>query len=214
MSILHRFNTGINYLSQPILAPVCNVASVPDAIKVNGGVSLVIGCHPCWKEDMDAALAHYPDAKICAVNYAAELVCGEYIASVHGYCMPDFLALHHKTWPNAKRPIMIQRDCSDAIEMDGLYSVDARTHSSSGSFAAAAMAMIGFDLAIMCGSPITGTGGYAQSVYDVDDWHGRDRNRINAWHMGMRQFKEQFPEIASKMRSMSGTTKDIFGGIE
>lgn len=212
MSLLGQFNTGRNYLSQPIFAPTCNLDSVPPQIKVGGGTCFVIGCHPCWQDDVRGAAKKYPNAKICLVNYAVELLPGDYIATVHGDQLPEYSKLYKGFWPDAKEPVLIQRDMEPSSDIG--HRIDARTHAASGSFAAAAMAMIGFDLAIMCGSPIDGTGGYAQSTYFENDWHDGKCNRIRAWHEGMRKFKEQFPEIAAKMRSMSGATKEIFGGLD
>jgi hypothetical protein len=88
-------------------------------------------------------------------------------------------------------------------------------------FAAAAMVMLGYDIVIMCGCPMTGGGGYA-----FEDTHKTTRNdprigfenekhrMIKGWHRCMRLFQEQFPEQAARIRSMSGTTQLIFGGLD
>jgi len=214
MDLLSRFNSGEqNFLAHPNSPPECDADSVPNEIKVSGGVCLVIGCHPCWEEDLTEALQVYPDAKICAVNYAAELVNADYIATVHGRSMPRFVRLHEKTWPGAKLPILIQRQSEEA--MDGIHSIKVRTLATSGCFSAAAMVMLGYDMAILCGSPITGSGGYAQKTFFLNDWKvDETHNRIKCWHEGMRIFKNKYPEVGNKIRSMSGATKRIFGGLD
>ena len=157
---------------------------------------------------MDAALKLYPDAAICAVNYATELVRCDYLATVHGNLVIHFL----DAYQYENDPIVIQQDndISGAIGK----KLHIPTHGGSAPFAAAAMVMEGFDLVIMCGCPITGEGGYAQTRYETNlSWNNPNANRIKRWSSGMKDYKQNFPEIAGKIRSMSGNTKEIFGGI-
>lgn len=211
MDLLARFNSGTNYITQPFFAPVCDIKAVHSDLRVDGGVCLVIGCHPCWEDDMRAALAIYQNAKICAANFAVELVKADYVGTVHGGILPRAIEIHKNKW--GCEPIAFQRDWSEAIDIG--YRIDARTHGPSGTFCAAAMVMMGYDLAIMCGSPVNGDGGYAQEERIGNDWCVKESHqRIRAWHNGLNDFKHKFPEVAAKMRSMSGATKGIFGGID
>lgn len=189
-----------------------DLAPVPPEVKVSGGICFVIGCHPCWKDDYLEALKHYPNANICLVNYAVELMPGDYIATIHGDNLPKYISAYRRFWPQEKDPILLQADRKPTSDIG--YKIDVRTHGPSGTFAAAAMAAIGFDKAIMCGSPVTGGGGYAQKTFHLNDWQKGPNRRINAWHEGLRKFKAEFPDIAEKMRSMSGATKTIFGGLD
>ena len=171
-------------------------------------VCLVVGCHPCYKDDMEAALKLYPDAKICAVNHATELVRADYLATVHGNHIPHFLAASSFDID----PIIIQQD--NDLSGDIGKKVNIPTHGGSGPFAAAAMVLEGFDLAVMCGCPVTGTGGYAQKAYIAKDWKQQKPDLIRKWYNAMCEYKHNHPEIAGKIRSMSGNTKEIFGGLD
>ena len=88
-------------------------------------------------------------------------------------------------------------------------------------FAAAAMVMLGYDIVIFCGCPMTGGGGYAfedthKSTRDDPriGFENEQHRMIKAWHRCMRLFKEQFPDMAARIRSMSGVTQEIFGGLD
>jgi hypothetical protein len=171
-------------------------------------VCLVVGCHPCYKEDMDLALSSHPDAKICAVNFATQLVHCDYLATVHGNLIPRFLEVYE----HDNDPIIFQQD-NDITGAVGT-KINIPTHGGSGPFAAACMVLQGFDLAIMCGCPITGGGGYAQKAYVSKDWDRQKPSLIRKWVNGMHEYKAGYPDIANKIRSMSGNTKDIFGGLD
>lgn len=175
----------------------------------NGGVCLIIGTNPCWKEDYDNAIKVYPDAKICVVNYAAELIKADYIATVHG----DQMGLFLKNYKFGELPFQIAMD--NDVAGDVKFKLNTYTHGGSAPFAAAAMIMIGFDKAIMCGCPIDGTGGYATKRFNTSfKWDNPNAPRLKTWEYGMRRFKGAYPHIADKIHSMSGMTRKIFGGID
>lgn len=171
-------------------------------------VCLVVGCHPCYKEDMDLALASYPDAKICAVNFATQLVRCDYLATVHGDLIPKFLEVYE----HDNQPVIFQQDNDTTGDIGTKVAIP--THGGSGPYAAACMILQGFDLAIMCGCPIIGTGGYAQKAYFTKGWIRQKHGLVRKWINGMCEYKETHPDIANKIRSMSGNTKDIFGGLD
>lgn len=177
-----------------------------------GGVCLVIGCHPCWKNDYDTAAMKYPDHKICAVNYAAELVRADYIGTSHASYMEQFLSIQQRIHKNT--PILIAR-IGETTDVNGVSFYEFGSHGGSAVFAASAMVHLGFDLAVMCGCPITGSGGYAQTIYNDNDWHvDITHPRIKKWKSGMAEFKANRPDLSSKIRSMSGNSKEVFGGID
>jgi hypothetical protein len=181
-----------------------------DDLNVKGGVCLVVGCHPCWQEDYQAAIAKFPDAKICAVNFAGALVDGDYLATSHGECIDEYLQ-------NAKgNPIPVVQASSKAVSG---YILSIRCGGTSGNFAALAMALIGFDLVVMCGAPINGDGRYDKSLAWVEakygtHWLSAEHKRAGKWQNAITETASEYPWLACKIRSMSGATKRIYGGIE
>lgn len=171
-------------------------------------VCLVIGSHPCWEDDYKAASVKYPNHKICAVNHATELVYADYLATSHGDQVWSFLKDSKNPTPHV---IAMDNDIAGDVE----HKITTYSHGGSGPFAASAMIHIGFDLAVLCGCPINGSGGYATKRINTGFmWDRPEAPRIREWHRGMRSFKEKHPEYANKIRSMSGATKEIFGGID
>lgn len=180
-----------------------------DEIRVNGGVCFVVGSHPCWEDDYREASAIYPEHRVCVVNYSGNLIKGDYIATVHGATIPNIL----KVYPHDNEPIILMCDNEQAIDMG--YKLEPRTHGGSAIFAAAFLVELGYDKVILCGCPINGDGGYAKGTGNnrKESWDGNKRPRVMFWDAGMRKYKAQNPDIANKIRSMSGRTKEIFGGI-
>lgn len=215
MDLFNGFNASDNFLDPPAEALQVGEA-IPPAEK-RRGVCLVVGTHPCWLDDVKAATKLYPDAEICGVNEAPRLLRVDHLATCHGDKIDEFLALC-----DGYTPLLHLRD--NDVKPDEIavphHIWPVRTMAGSAPFAAAAMVMLGYDLVIMCGCPMTGGGGYA-----FDDTHKSTRadprigfesekhRMIKGWHRCMRLFKEQFPEQAARMRSMSGTTQLIFGGL-
>jgi cephalosporin hydroxylase len=126
--------------------------------------------------------------------------------------MPDFM----KAYKHDNDPIRIQRDNNQTNPDD--MKLELGSHGGSAPFAAAAMIHLGFDLAILCGCPMDGAGGYANESrvknHDVSIWKNDKHGRVNGWCDRMRAFKRQQPEMTAKIKSMSGKTKEIFGGID
>ena len=174
----------------------------------DSGVCLVIGCHPCWKEDYLNASEKYPEHKICLVNYATNLSRGDYLCTVHGDKIKSFL----KLYKHGNKLTIIQRDNEYAV--NDYPKLELGSHGGSGVFAAAAMAHIGFDTVIMCGCPITGDGGYAieNKNHNYLPWIDSAHKRVKKWVDGMREFKNN-SMLSHKIKSMSGNTKEIFGGV-
>jgi hypothetical protein len=219
--MFETFNAGFNAIDIP---PDALEFGDPDPpAEKRAGACLIVGTHPCWSDDVDAALAQYPDAAICGVNEAGRLLPCEHLATCHGDKIESFVAMHKKTWPQYDVPLLHFRD--NDIKPDQIkyhhHVWPVRTMAGSAPFAAAAMVMLGYEIVIFCGCPMTGGGGYA-----FEDTHKTTRNdprigfeneqhrMVKSWHRCMRLFQEQFPEMAGRIRSMSGTTQLIFGGLD
>jgi hypothetical protein len=218
MDFFTGFNASNNFIDPPAEALQIGEATPP--AEKRSGACLIVGTHPCWLEDVDAALAQYPDADICGVNEAGRLLPLDHLATCHGDKIEDFMQ-HCKA--QVELPLAHFRD--NGIKPDSVeyahHVWPVRTMAGSAPFAAAAMVMLGYDIVIFCGCPMTGGGGYAfedthkSTMADPRIGFEDEKHRmIKGWHRCMRLFKEQYPEQAARIRSMSGTTQLIFGGLD
>lgn len=202
MQLLDKYadSFGFNRIPHDIPAPA-----------IGGDTCLVIGTAPCWREDYEAAIKAFPQAELCAINDAAGFMKVQHISSVHGRFMKGFYNKQKALGGNAY--LHKRRECGP----EGLphYHWRASIVSGSGPFSAAIMAVLGYTRVIMCGCPINGNGGYAAGVNieEIAIWNGAKPESIEKYHNAMREFKKVFPEIAERIRSMSGATQEIFGGI-
>lgn len=185
------------------------------------GVVLVVGTAPCWEEDVHNALQMYPDAELCAVNEAVRLVPAKHFASCHAEKLDMFMSKAVEKW--GLYPEFMHVGDKYEIDCKPVYQWSFRAGAGSATFAAFVMVSIGYDLVILCGCPMNGGGGYAPEVAvdthkstpddprlgELTPQHGM----VMAWNDALRQIKTKYPEVSDKIRSMSGTTKDIFGGI-
>lgn len=215
--LLFRFNTGENFIEQPMF-PI-EIGSPPEGLERRSGACIVLGTHPCYREDLIEALCAYPDAEICGVNEAGKLIQLDHLATCHGDKLGYFLECCDQSVP----PVIHTRANTHAkhIDDESVNKWEVRTMAGSAPFAATIMVLLGYDIVIMCGCPMDGGGGYA-----FKDTHRTTRDdprigevtgshsMIKAWHRVMRLYVEEYPEITSKIRSMSGITKEIFGGLD
>lgn len=221
MDLFRRFNTKHNFIEQPMFPLECGKPN--QELPYESGACIILGTHPCWEEDLAGALSKYPDAKICGVNEAPKLMKCDHLATCHGDKIDKFVKLHEERYPDSPRPMIHLRDnmtCKQSEHIDHI-KWPVRTMAGSGPFAAAAMVMMGYDPVIMCGCPMDGGGGYAfddthkSTRYDPRiGYESGEHNMIRSWHRCMKLFKEQFPDMAANIRSMSGVTKEIFGGMQ
>lgn len=221
MGMLENFNKKQNHIAAHDPSFLIKTASPPYP-KKESGVCLIIGTHPCVTADIDAALLAYPDAKLCAVNDASKIVPCDHIATCHPEKIEQFLKAHFDAWDeNYTDPDLHVRDINEARNV--ILPVYKWAHNYGGGsaiFAAVTMIAIGFERVILCGCPIDGGGGYAIPTHEGTPDDPRlgnmspDHSMVSAWHFSMRAMIDRAPEISSKIRSMSGFTKQLFGGIE
>lgn len=190
----------------------------PNHPKDKSGVCLVVGTHPNWKEDLIAAESHARNSglkvdAICAVNDATNLVTADYLVTCHSENLVQFLedVGHEIEIHTRKKDEKYER-------WENQYVWPNSYGAGSSLFAAATMVCLGFDLVIMCGCPMNGMDGYAVKSHNGTDDSPRlgeedfPANTLNGYHRNIQIFKDECDE-ADKIRSMSGVTKQIFGGI-
>lgn len=221
MNMLTRFNKNMVQIAAHN-ARYPAPKSSPRYPKKERGVCLVVGTHPCVSIDVDAALMKYPTAKICAVNEATALLPAAHLATCHGEKAEQFLQAHDEVWDDDRYPVptLHIRDTGEAAAVKiPAFRWDINYGGGSAIFAAGVMVDIGFDLVILCGCPIDGGGGYALKTnagtpHDprLGFMHG-GHSMVEAWQHSIRSLKENNPDIAGKIRSMSGFTRETFGGI-
>lgn len=188
--------------------------SIPKHPKNRSGVCFVVGTHPCVHDDIAAAAKIFPGADVCVINDAADLIVAQHLATAHPEKLDQFLEkqpeipeIHSRS--KMKRP--------GARENEFIWELN--TGGGSGLFAVAVMLSIGYELVVMCGCPMSGGGGYAVKKHDStleDPRFGElspEHSLVQGWHGQLKRFKDENPH-AIKVRSMSGVTKKIFGGIE
>jgi hypothetical protein len=169
------------------------------------------------------ASSHFQGAKVCAVNEATGLVKADHIATCHAEKLERFIGLHTATWGmtgDRHAPPTIHIRDMDVQKTDRPhYAWRHNFGGGSAIFAAAALIAIGFETVIFCGCPMDGGGGYALRTHEAtpDDqrvgYLNADSTMIQAWHLSMEALASGAPAIASRIRSMSGRTSEIFGGI-
>lgn len=214
MDLFNSFNSGLNTID--VSADALEIGEATPPAEKRSGVCIVLGTHPCWLNDVNKVLKDYPDADICGVNEAPRLMVCDHLATCHGEKIDLYLE-HCEGYT----PLVHLRDNDVKPEtIDVPHHIwPVRTMAGSAPFAAAAMVMLGYDKVIFCGCPMDGGGGYAfedthkSTRYDPRIGFEKDHRMIKTWHRCMRLFKEQFPEMSAKICSMSGTTQQIFGGL-
>ncbi|MCK5606294.1 hypothetical protein KAR91_30620, partial [Candidatus Pacearchaeota archaeon] len=166
------------------------------------------------------------DPDVCGVNEAGKLLRLDHLATSHADNIEKFLSvcahndigfpLVHIRKGNIGKTAPL-RFMGEKLKV---RRWDIPVLAGSAPFAAAAMVKYGYDKVIMCGCPMDGGGGYAfedteKSTLDNPriGFENSDHPMIQGWHNCMRKFKEEHPEIASCIRSMSGMTREIFGGV-
>lgn len=197
-------------------------SSMPSYPVRKGGVCFVVGTAPCVLEDLAAARKLFPDADICAVNEAVKLVEADHIATSHDGKISEFHKMHLDTHGYKKGrnlDLHYRAPGHQRKELPTFYAWDVTTGAGSAPFAAAVMTLVGYNLIVFVGCPMDGGGGYAldethKSTFDnprfglIDEKHGL----VRSWKIALRNMPGQIPELTAKWRSMSGYTKQIFGG--
>lgn len=178
------------------------------------GTVLICGSAPCIHDDYAAARANRPDAAVIAVNEAAQVVWADFIVSVHNEQLEGFRA---KSLNKQALTLSGGRIREGAV-FDCWFSQCNSGGTSAGSAIRIAKKM-GFTEIILCGCPITGGDGYFNRPYAPQKLlptrvglHSKDANAIRIHQSNLA--KEAAASDYSMVRSLSGFTKELFGGPE
>ena len=194
--------------------------SSPPYPEKHSGVCLIVGTHPCWEQDVEAARRIAPNADVCAVNEAVKLIKADHVATSHEGRIQLFASQHLARWgSNHQHPEFHFRSPQFKELRKDAFAWDVTVGAGSAPFAAAVMTLIGYDMAIFCGCPMDGGGGYAmtethKSTLDDPRFGLIDKNHllVQSWKVALRNMPERIPTLTKKWRSMSGYTQQIFGG--
>lgn len=219
-----NFNKGGGVPHIPIPFPqtydLKKMQSIPEHPKNRSGVCFVVGTHPCADDDIAAARsaieAMSPEKlpiSVCAINDAAGLIYADHIATAHPEKLEQFLeGVEHPIEIHSRSKM--KRPGARADE----YVWNLNTGAGSALFGAAVMLAIGYELVVLCGCPMNGGGGYSVKKHDgsLDDPRFGElspaHSLVQGWQEQLRRFKEE-NALAGRVRSMSGYTRKIFGGL-
>lgn len=188
---------------------------------------LVVGSAPCLHDDLQAALALYPDAHIMLVNGACVAVeKAEHVLAGHREKAEQFAAARHKVFPNAPpwrlhangAKLDEHRKAETPSVTDWWGSEVSTGATSAGKGARIGLAM-GYEPVVLCGAPMDSSGYFpGESVLGAQIGH--DCHRIGhpdkATHRSIVGYRDKFArlaagEFAGRVFSMSGYTREKLG---
>ena len=184
-----------------------NLQADPPYPLSHSGPVLVCGFGPGLFEDLEQARALRPDAPCIVINRAARHVKGFALFSAHPEEMGMFSREQIKRFGYGftTHTSKVSFNRKKHVHIDYWWKKAAGSGSSS--WCAANMAdMMGFDEIVLCGVPLM-PGNYADGTMTVV----MQKQRIIDIY---RAFISADKRIHHKVRSMSGWTKDLLGGIE
>lgn len=213
MRMIERFNTHPEN-TQEAVRPITVGSCVNREPPAKSGVCVVLGGHPCWESDFEEFKKHYDEFDVLALNYCASLMPCDMIGTCHSDLVQDILAHYRKAHPDKPDPELHIQAGKNTDATGDYYQWAIKLVASSAPFSAAALAIMGYDMIVMCGCPMEGEGGHVITEKNTSKvWAGLKPNIVRSRISYMKKFKNQHPDLAGKIRSMSGATKTIFGGL-
>lgn len=187
------------------------------------GAALILGSAPCVHDDYEDAIKAYPDAKMIGVSRIVSHYAVDHIFKIEKPQICGIVRVHDKCHPGASRPIVHTNRAQRHSPCANYYwqvGSDDRTGicntGTSGWAAAQVAAEMGFNVVIMCGCPINGTG--YMDAKPFKEAGGLTPENFNHWKEGsgvvsyyQRNVRESFKKYEGVIFSMSGFTRDIMG---
>lgn len=185
---------------------------------------LVVGSAPCLHEDFEAAMRLRPDAHVLLINEAmGALALAHHLLAGHSDKADQFLSYRREKFPFAP-PVPLHATWREGMKMPACVT-HRWAHGADGATSAWKAVRIGllgmgYQEAILCGCPLEATGYFnpleTARFERSDDGAriGRDRDRT-MYHVYRRRMAEHARgPLASRVFSMSGYTRDLFGAPE
>jgi hypothetical protein len=164
-----------------------------------GKSALICGLAPCLMDDFLEARKHLPDADIILVNYSCYELEGDYLFTIH----PEQLTQMKEKCLTKDIPTMSTRKGAD------MKFEDTGFCGATSGYAAARVAVdyMGYDEVVMCGCPIDPeVNGYYGKFYKNWKYH---TNSLPNYAKILHKYAAERDN--SKIRSMSGLTRKLFG---
>lgn len=181
-----------------------------------GRTALICGSAPCLLQDLEEALKNRPDAVIFAINDAAAYVHADFLVTLH----PEKGEIFKNKSQNAEAPLFTGAKPSKqwhTYPADYWFS-NAASGATSAYSAVQIARKLKFCEIILCGCPMQGGDGYIDgSKHNESLGMGVRVGHAGPKHAVTRAHKTNLDEYArtedcSMVSSMSGYTKQLFGG--
>lgn len=177
-----------------------------------GQSAIICGSAPCLFKEFEEASHNMPDAKVFVVNEAAHAIWGDFLVSYHSEKMAEFKE-------KSKNPdimtITSRGYAMDADESQIDYRFQGvRIGATSVGDAVQIAQMMQFDNIVMVGAPMNGRDGYynePSTSYICPRFGDKEQGESNQVNLNKAKLASLAP-ILSKVKSMSGYSKEILGG--
>lgn len=178
--------------------------------------ALICGSAPCLHDEFNTARRKVKHAAVLVINEAGSVIRGDHLMTQHPEKALWFRerSLNEQITVHTGKPR--QRASQPGIDV---YWPDCITLATSGGSAIAIALQMGFAEIILCGMPMNGGDGYfAQSAMKQDEprfgLESPSSEYIKGYQSRLIQFTERQPEALKRVRSLSGFTRELFGGPE
>ena len=188
--------------------------------KRHSGPALVLGSARCLQGDLHAARDLLPFAAVFCVNEASRILKPDFLVSLHYERMEHFQKYARAAWPcgtwSNHAAVVTERGCvPDQFPAVQFWWPGLWTPAASSAWFGCLVAMaMGFENILLCGAPMNGGGGYYNETEMTPDRIGSNGHSGKAYAKDaqdrLRTIKSEGQ--AGRVRSMSGFTREIFGG--
>ena len=189
-------------------------------------VLLAVGSAPCYRDDLDRALALYPDAEVMLINGACQLVeQADHVLSGHTDKAEFFMAARRARFPAAP-PVRVHANwtgkgpppAATYPSVTDWWPADVSSGATSAGKAALIGLRMGMARIVLCGCPMDGSG-YApgetegipqmRAVQRVGDPAKQKASTIRRYTWTMQQLAKT--TFKGRVFSMSGNTREWLG---
>lgn len=173
--------------------------------KYRGNLIIIGGARCVWNDYLELKATGF-DGSIMAVNDVGMYFDGplNHWVSMHASYLAHWVALRKGHSMMGHECLTHTRESYPGIRV---YWDIQNYGFESGLFAAQVALCLGYDQIVLCGIPQDGSGHFFDPPWINSGEHG-DKNSLKSF----RNIVENAPELRQRVRSMSGFTKELFGG--